>query len=470
MPEFDAKAIAEDFGIPPDGIKNIDPASPPPVRMMAAAGTLPVPPRVLMSMLYVLMGDPDRNVAATARKTLLGMPAPLLVKNIDPQTHPRILEFLAFHRTEEPLLEVIALRRQATDKTLCYLAENAPAMIIEIIAGNQERTLVTPEIVLHLEANPDCSPALVEKVRSWQRMNGIELTREEAEPAEEPAGEGAAEPAAETAAETAGGSIDEALLEDEPAPAGEASSGAAAAPPAGRPPLLQGDDPLLLLLTAMGIDLLPGYFEEDGGARPAAAAEPDADAVRRSQRDLIDVEQEGRRGEGLQPVVGMSFEFRLDRMDDDWDMSLLMDHGDDIDDDLRDGIAKAISKMTVGQKIKLAYVGNKQVREILIRDSNKMVNAAVIKSGRLTDPEVAKIASNRAVNEEVLRLIAQNKEWMRAYPVKVAMVNNPKCPVGTAMGFLNHLHPKDLKQLAGNRNVSSVIFTAARKKMKARSK
>ena len=86
----------------------------------------------------------------------------------------------------------------------------------------------------------------------------------------------------------------------------------------------------------------------------------------------------------------------------------------------------------------------------------------------LRDPEVAKLASNRAVNEEVLRLVAQNKEWTRAYPIKVALLNNPKCPVGIAMSFLPHLYIKDLKMLANNRNVSSVLFTMAKKRLKSK--
>ena len=50
--------------------------------------------------------------------------------------------------------------------------------------------------------------------------------------------------------------------------------------------------------------------------------------------------------------------------------------------------------MTVGQKIKLAYKGNKTVRELLVRDTNKIVGVAVVKSGRITDREVMTIATD----------------------------------------------------------------------------
>jgi hypothetical protein len=99
-----------------------------------------------------------------------------------------------------------------------------------------------------------------------------------------------------------------------------------------------------------------------------------------------------------------------------------------------------------------------------------MVAAAVVKAGRMTEPEVVKAASNRAINDEVLRLIARNREWVRKYPVKLALVNNPKTPVGTSMGLVGFLQARDLKSLANNRNVSSVLFTAAKTRLKQKGK
>ena len=126
-------------------------------------------------------------------------------------------------------------------------------------------------------------------------------------------------------------------------------------------------------------------------------------------------------------------------------------------------LEQQIANMTVGQKIKLAYLGNKQARSILIRDSNKVVASAVVKSGRLTDNEVASIAGNRNLPDDVLREISSNKGWTRKYPVKVALVNNPKTPVPTAIKFIGHLNRRELHQLSNNHNVSSVISGAAKK-------
>ena len=113
-------------------------------------------------------------------------------------------------------------------------------------------------------------------------------------------------------------------------------------------------------------------------------------------------------------------------------------------------------------------MGNLQARKILIRDPNKIVAAAVVKSGRLTPNEVASFAGNKNLHDEVVRLIAENKEFVRKYPVQVALVNNPKCPAPLALRLMQGLHKRDLQQLANNKNVPSVIFGTALKMFKAK--
>jgi hypothetical protein len=164
------------------------------------------------------------------------------------------------------------------------------------------------------------------------------------------------------------------------------------------------------------------------------------------------------------PVPGFTFDFK-----DANEFSLdMLEEGDGETDELRGKLEKKIAEMSIGQKLKLAYLGNKSVRNILIRDRNKMVSVAVVKSGRLTDAEVLAHAGNRNLPDDAVREIAMNKEWIRKYPVKVALVNNPKCPPSVAVGLINHLQAKDLESLARNRNVPNVVFTLAGKTAKAK--
>jgi len=125
-------------------------------------------------------------------------------------------------------------------------------------------------------------------------------------------------------------------------------------------------------------------------------------------------------------------------------------------------ITQRIMKMNVSEKIKLATLGNKEARTILMRDSNKLVQLAAIQSPRLTVGEVLMLSNNRTVNDEVLRNIIRNREWMKSYQLKVNLVSNPKTPLPTALKLMPHLHLSDLKLLARNRNVPATIQNQAR--------
>lgn len=128
-------------------------------------------------------------------------------------------------------------------------------------------------------------------------------------------------------------------------------------------------------------------------------------------------------------------------------------------------LSQRILKMNIAEKIKLANLGNKEARSLLIRDANKLVSLAVIRSPRITDGEVLMIANNRAAQDDVLRVIYTNREWVKAYPVKLALVKNPKTPSGIAMRFLATLRESEIKELSRNKNVPSGIQMMAKKMM-----
>src|SRR5262245_42876080 len=54
-----------------------------------------------------------------------------------------------------------------------------------------------------------------------------------------------------------------------------------------------------------------------------------------------------------------------------------------------------IQKMSVYQKIKLARLGNREARGLLVRDRNKVVAVAAIMSPKITENEIASIAQSR---------------------------------------------------------------------------
>lgn len=145
----------------------------------------------------------------------------------------------------------------------------------------------------------------------------------------------------------------------------------------------------------------------------------------------------------------------------DFSPDLIYDLQEQLTDEQRQNLYQKIIKMSIPQKIRLAMLGNREARNILILDHNKAVALAVLRSPKLTESDVLTYAQQRNLSEEVYKYIARNKSWIKNYAVKLALINNPKTPLATALRFLDHLQEKDLKSLSRSKNVSNVLAKAA---------
>jgi hypothetical protein len=125
-------------------------------------------------------------------------------------------------------------------------------------------------------------------------------------------------------------------------------------------------------------------------------------------------------------------------------------------------ITQRILGMSVAEKIKLATLGNKEARTLLLRDSNKLVCLAAAQSPRITDGEILSLAHSRTVNADVLRYVYSARDFLKHYPIKIALVKNPKVPLPTALKLLQTLQEKDIKELSRDRNVPQTIQAQAK--------
>ena len=129
----------------------------------------------------------------------------------------------------------------------------------------------------------------------------------------------------------------------------------------------------------------------------------------------------------------------------------------------RQSITQQFMKMGVAKKIEWANKkGNREIRTLLLRDPNKLVQLAVIQSPRMTEGEVAKVAMSRTSPNEVLQYIYNNRQLMKNYQIKINLISNPKVPVGVSMRFLSGLRLAEVKALAKNKNVPQGLATAAK--------
>jgi hypothetical protein len=132
-------------------------------------------------------------------------------------------------------------------------------------------------------------------------------------------------------------------------------------------------------------------------------------------------------------------------------------------------IFQRLSKMTPTQKIKHAMFGTREVRAILIRDTNKIVAKSVLRSPKLTESEIGAIAAMRNVSEDVLRDIGNSRTMTQSYSVVQNLVNNPKTPPQVSQRMLLRLGTRDLQLISRNRGVPESVRRGAQRALANRS-
>jgi hypothetical protein len=330
---------------------------------MAASGALPLPPPLLVSVLYALTLDPDPAVKEKAAASLSALPDRVLDPALGGKLHPAVLAYCAeVFRDSPPRIEKIALNPATSDETCVLLAKLPAPRVVEILAHNQVRILRCEALVEALGENPLTGLATIDRILHFLGVERGQM--EEPEPE----------------------------LPKEPVPE----------PP---PP-----DPNTAIADAAPVNL------DDPSDIPA-------ELVEEIDKDLPDDEKE-KKSQNIQARLGT---------------------------------------MSIMEKMKLARFGNGTARGLLVRDRNKLVAAAAIRNPKISDSEIEGYAKSRALSDEVIRIIANNRQWTRNYPVKLGLCSNPKTPVGTAIKFLNFLTERDLGFLMRSRDVPGPISLQARR-------
>ena len=116
-----------------------------------------------------------------------------------------------------------------------------------------------------------------------------------------------------------------------------------------------------------------------------------------------------------------------------------------------------IMHMGVKDRVKLGMKGDREARNILIRDPNRLVSSSVVNNPRISEQEVAMISSMRSISEDILRQIASNRQWARSYKIMHSLAKNPRTPIANAITIMSRLQLRDLAVLMKNRNVSDAV-------------
>ena len=372
--------------------------APPPAKLAAARGMLPLSQNDLLEILVALASGDDADLAGIARETLATQDDAMLKQVVaSDEVAPRVLDFFADYENlpveiQEALLQNPKTPEQSIVK---FTRKTTNGALLELISFNQQQLIKNPEIIEAIIANPYRTSEAERRAQETKR-EFFEKERGAQQIANELRAQG--KEAAAEFIETAdfGQNIDETDFNFEDAILLASMI---------EVPDSEIDDSWLSL------DLIEELYEET-----------------EEQREAI-----------INKILGeMKFE------------------GDDVSNE-RVSMLNRVLRMNMKDRMKLAMKGDREARNILIRDPNRIVAQAVIQNPKLTDQEAEKIASMRTVPEEVLRLIATNRTWARNYQIMLKLAQNPRTPLTNSMTILTRLQTKDLIMISKNKNVSEAI-------------
>ncbi len=395
-----------DAELGPAVLKMAGDSAPQPMRTMVARGVAPLPPRDLLVALYHFWVNNDPDLSGIAAKTIEGLPLAAIEGALaDRNLHSGVLDLLGRKMLRnEEVLDKIVRHPNADDQTLVGIGRICPESVCETLADNQERWLKCAAIVGGLYQNRNCRMSVIHRMIELAEREGLDLK-------------------------------------------------------------LPAMDEIRTAMKGEKVD-----ESRDDVFSSVVHGSEEAKNDDRAQLDRLfsatvddDLELPAQRGNARIPQGSSS---RLD--EEAVDSESTVEATEPEQSATRERRLQTLMKMNPMEKIRAALLGDKYDRSVLVRDSNKVVAMATIKSPKIRDSEAIGFSANRSISHDVIRYIANRREWIKLYAVKLSLVMNPKTPMARSMGLLAHLNRMDVQKVARSKNIPSALAKAAKRKSSTR--
>lgn len=376
----------------------VEGTAPRPAQLAAARGALPLPQNDLLEILVSFFEGPDEELRSAAGETLAAQSHDSLESTIKTSAvAPRVLAHFSTRTDLSPSIQEAIVTNAATppDAIAHFARRTQNAPLIDLISFNQQLLIQNPAIIDAIVANPNRTPDAERRV--------LELKKE--------------------------------FFEKE-----------------------RGAQQIANELRAKGNDAAAEFIEQaefsgDIGSESGMSLE---DALFLAEHIEVPDQETDDSWLALEYIEEIYEETEEQRL-----AALKVMLGDlQADDEAtadRISMLNRIMRMGVKDRVKLAMKGDREARNILIRDPNKLVSTAVVNNPRITEKEVENIAAMRSMSEEILRQLASNRQWGRSYPIMHNLARNPRTPLANVITIMNRLQLRDLIALSKNRNVSDAV-------------
>ncbi|MDP8256591.1 MAG: hypothetical protein P9M14_12645 [Candidatus Alcyoniella australis] len=386
----------------PEQVRSILPQDAGPgVRMAAAKGLLPMGTQELVVTLVYLHRDDDEQIAKAAQESIDELPPNLIDTALASQATPwQALDFFARRELALPAMyERILLNPTCANETIIFLAETLTDIGLIDIIAANQTRLVQAPQIYNALRRNSAVPRAI-RDRVEQFLRLLNIEAPEDREFEEFA-----------------------------------------------PPVAEGIEPQAPEAPSTEASAM------DEAVESAEHGEQYDDLVFDSMS-----EKELKQHVDLDKLAKESFE-----KDEEFAKEFLVDPDQELTGTERSSMAFRVKKMRVMDQIKMALKGSLEARMILIKSPNKIIQECVLQNPRITIEEVLKLSRDKTAREELIRIIANSREWTKNYQTKLALVNNPKTPIPLSLKYMTMLNDRDLAHLSKSKQVPGILAVTARK-------
>jgi hypothetical protein len=124
--------------------------------------------------------------------------------------------------------------------------------------------------------------------------------------------------------------------------------------------------------------------------------------------------------------------------------------------------------LTLGERRSLARRPSRAAFEKLLRDPHPLVIHNLLRNPRLTEDDVLRLAARRPAHPAVIVEILRHPEWSQRARVRMAIIQNPRCPLSIAVPLVRLLIRPELHQVVAAADVSPMVRAAAQELLERR--
>ncbi|HEX6838371.1 MAG TPA: hypothetical protein VF334_17465 [Polyangia bacterium] len=128
-------------------------------------------------------------------------------------------------------------------------------------------------------------------------------------------------------------------------------------------------------------------------------------------------------------------------------------------------LERKLAMMSVGEKVQQALHGNRDVRQLLMRDRAGPVQSSLVRNPKVTLDEIQALARAPQLAPETAETLAQHPTYGLSPQIALALVRNPRTPLPVAQQLIARLNPADLRAVAKGHGVRTQVAAAARNRL-----